>query len=154
MTEPLTKNKQLLLFAMAIIGTILLPIFCILFVNSIIVNFESLQSLSVAKSMSAMEYSKLMFVTCGMIMAIVLSGILGLTSWVVIFIEFGYDKKYANYLSLIPVIGGIICIAGLNAFPNSLTGCILFSVGGAVLLTGVAGKMGLFGKHPSANEIK
>jgi hypothetical protein len=151
--EPMSQNKRLLLIAMAIIGTILLPVFCILFTNSIIENFGILSDLNTVKSLSEMDSATLMIGTCGMITAIILTAITALMAWIVIFIEFGYNEKYANYLSVIPIIGGIICIIGMNGFPNgSLSGIVISAIGGTILLMGVAGKMGLFGKPPTVRQ--
>jgi len=139
---------------MAIFGTMLFPICCVLFANNVISAFGALNALT---SNPAPSHELFQSVTNNVIVAmfqgwiIFFSGFFGLFGWVMIFIEYGLDKKYARYLNIIPIIGGIVCLIGLN-IPLSGSGFItinsvLFPTGGAILLTGVAGRMGLFNKN-------
>lgn len=133
---------------MAIIGTILFPICCVLFANNVISEFDALTSLINSHSQMTQSIADNVMIAILQAWAILFSGFFGLFGWIMIFIEYGFDKKYARYLNAIPVIGGIVCLIGLN-MPSTEMGfitinSILFSTGATVLIMGVLGRLGFF----------
>lgn len=150
--EKLSNDLRILIILVAIFGTILFPICCMLFANNVISTFENPKLISIQSDSytNINDNAFAMFPGMFQALAIFFSGFFALFGWIMIFTEYGLDKKYARYLNIIPIVGGIVCFIGLN-MPSSGTGfittnSILFSTGGAVLLMGVAGRMGFFNK--------
>ena len=152
MISSLTKNQKIVIILMAFFGTILFPICCVLFGNNVISTFNNPPSMLP----TTMENSNIMLLGMIELAAIFWCGFFALFGWIMIFIEYGLDKKYARYLNIIPIVGGIVCLIGLN-MPSSGTGfittnSILFSTGAAVLLMGVLGRTGFFNKPDVAKS--
>jgi hypothetical protein len=149
MTEKLSKNLRIVIILMAIFGTILFPICCMLFANNVISAFGDLDALSFTPNPSHELFQSVAdnaIIAMFQAWAILFSGFAALFGWVMVFIEYGSNKKYSVYSNAIPIIGGIICLIGIN-MPSSGNGfitvnSILFSIGGSAMLMGVLNKMG------------
>ena len=151
--KSLSKTQKMLLIGITLFGVIVFPILCVLYLNNVISAFGAMNAMTFSNPSPEQFHMVTESVTntmpaCITILFSAMCAIMGYALSSVFFEDKkSEDKKYLMCLNIVSIIGGVICIIGMNLPATShdfiTVNSVLFGFGGVLLICGCLRKLGV-----------